>query len=346
MAVEVNSAGFIEQLERWYLRRRRVHGAKISNLSRPVSGVVNDTVCYSVRFIEGDDPSCVEHVLRRQPEGETPIARVDVLEQAKTLTALQGISSIPTPSVFASEDDPSWLGRPFFVMERLPGEPIFDLNKQPPDPVSLRELFDKAIDALVCVHAVDWRAAPFAHLAGRDGPDSLSRQIASYRTIYNQSRAGKRYSLIEHALDWLEENAPTGLSLVLNWGDARIGNMLFDGHRLTGVLDWEMAEIAPREVDLGWFLFFERFYWPEGARARPGGPTRKELIDRYQAACSAPLADLDFFERWAALRLAVMRMRAGRIAIAKGEFSASERPDEINYATTQLARVFGWEEPT
>ena len=80
MTVEVNSADFIEQLESWYLRRHRVNGAELSNLSRPISGVVNDTVCYCISFVEGDDRSCVGHVLRRQPEGEKPIARVDVLE--------------------------------------------------------------------------------------------------------------------------------------------------------------------------------------------------------------------------------------------------------------------------
>jgi aminoglycoside phosphotransferase (APT) family kinase protein len=346
MNKEISDINLSGKLEGWYRQRHGLIGAKISKLGRPSSGVVNETYHYTLEFVDGENQRRIGHVLRCQPEGEKPIARVDVLEQAQTLRALQDISSIPTPIVFSSEDDPSWLGRPFFVMARLPGEPIFDLNKQPNDPVALRELFYQAIDALACIHAVDWTAHCFAHLANRDGAEPLVCQIAYYRAIYDQSRGGKRYPLIERAFDWIEVNVPTSLPLALNWGDARIGNMLFDGRQLTGVLDWEIAEIAPREVDLGWFVFFERFYWPEGRQARPGAPTRNELIERYQAASTAPLADLEFFERWAALRLAIMRMRAGHIAIAKGEISAAERPDEINYATSQLALVFGWEVPS
>jgi aminoglycoside phosphotransferase (APT) family kinase protein len=47
---------------------------------------------------------------------------------------------------------------------------------------------------------------------------------------------------------------------VLNWGDACIGNVVHDGFDPVAVLDWEMAALAPREVDLCWTVYPHRFF--------------------------------------------------------------------------------------
>ncbi len=36
--------------------------------------------------------------------------------------------------------------------------------------------------------------------------------------------------------------------------------MMFRDFEVVAVLDWEMASLGPPEVDLAWFLFFERFF--------------------------------------------------------------------------------------
>ena len=42
---------------------------------------------------------------------------------------------------------------------------------------------------------------------------------------------------------------------MLCWGDSRIGNVLYRDFEPVGVLDWEMAAIGPREMDLSWMVF-------------------------------------------------------------------------------------------
>ena len=71
-----------------------------------------------------------------------------------------------------------------------------------------------------------------------------------------------RSPLIERAFDRLDDllAAPTRAHAVLNWGDARIGNVIYDGFEPAAVLDWEMAAVAPREVDLGWTVYLHRFF--------------------------------------------------------------------------------------
>ena len=39
---------------------------------------------------------------------------------------------------------------------------------------------------------------------------------------------------------------------VLSWGDARIGNIIYAGFEPAAVLDWEMAALGPRELDVSW----------------------------------------------------------------------------------------------
>ena len=42
---------------------------------------------------------------------------------------------------------------------------------------------------------------------------------------------------------------------MLCWGDSRIGNVIYRDFEPAGVLDWEMAAIGPREMDVSWMVF-------------------------------------------------------------------------------------------
>ena len=53
---------------------------------------------------------------------------------------------------------------------------------------------------------------------------------------------------------------PTRGADALSWGDGRIGNMMFRDNQVVAVLDWEMAAVAPPEVDLGWMCYLHLFF--------------------------------------------------------------------------------------
>jgi aminoglycoside phosphotransferase (APT) family kinase protein len=334
-------------LQDWYTARVGLHNLEITTLEMPTTGMVNDTYLHTIVFDSNGRRQSMSNVLRAQPESpDTPIPNVNVGEQARTLQALAKIDAFPAPRVLWDEVDSKWLGRPFYVMNRLPGEAVFEDIKVKLNAADLRSMYHQAIRALASIHQVDWRGISFKHLDRTPaGLTPLQAQLNTYRQHLTASACGKRYPLLEDAFHWLATNAPSGTSPVLNWGDARIGNMLFDGPRLTAVLDWEIAEIAPREVDIGWFLYFDRFFWTNGRDERPGAMSREEIVHMYQDESKASVADLTYFERWAAFRLSVMRMRAGRQMIALGQEPADSRIDEVNYASVDLSRIFGWPTP-
>jgi hypothetical protein len=92
--------------------------------------------------------------------------------------------------------------------------------------------------------------------------DALRRHVTAQPAYYDWVVDGlARSPLIEQAFDRLEELWPPEPGPpVLNWGDARIGNVIYDGFDPVAVLDWEMAALAPREVDLGWTVCLHRFF--------------------------------------------------------------------------------------
>ena len=57
---------------------------------------------------------------------------------------------------------------------------------------------------------------------------------------------GPRIPILERSLAWLADNLPADEGPpVLSWGDARIGNVIYRDFAPVGVLDWEMAGVAP-----------------------------------------------------------------------------------------------------
>ena len=70
---------------------------------------------------------------------------------------------------------------------------------------------------------------------------------------------------------------------MLCWGDSRIGNVMYQDFAPVAVLDWEMATLGPREMDLGWMAFLHRFFEDIAGLANlPGLPDFLRLPDLAQ----------------------------------------------------------------
>ena len=132
---------------------------------------------------------------------------------------------------------------------------------------------------------------------------------------------------------------------MLSWGDARPGNILFDGFTPAAVLDWEMAAIAPREVDLGWYVFIHRFFQDIAeVFEMPGLPDFADPADVaavYEEATGYAPQDLDWVITYAALRHGVVMARIKRRMIHFGEETAPDEPDDYVMHRAALERLIG-----
>jgi aminoglycoside phosphotransferase (APT) family kinase protein len=120
---------------------------------------------------------------------------------------------------------------------------------------------------------------------------------------------------------------------VISWGDARIGNMMFRDFEPVAVLDWEMAAVGPREVDLAWMIYLHRFLDDLAVQMElPGMPDFMRLDDvvaAYQSFTGYTPKDLEFYTLYAALRHAIVMSRVARRSILFGEMEMPDDPDDL-----------------
>jgi aminoglycoside phosphotransferase (APT) family kinase protein len=99
------------------------------------------------------------------------------------------------------------------------------------------------------------------------------------------------------------------------------------------VLDWEMAALGPRELDLAWMVFLHRFFEDLAIRyGLPGMPSflrRDDVAASYEALTGHAPRHLDWHFVYAALRHGVIMARVQRRSIHFGEATMPEDPDDL-----------------
>lgn len=269
----------------------------------------------------------------------------DLGAQARVLDGLKA-AGLPVPRVIGLEEDTSFLGAPFLVMSLEPGRagpeaPVLDpwLANAPVD--TQRQVQTDFIDVLAAVHRADWSG-----LAGviRDGTD-VAAEVDWWRDYIAWATDGSPPALLADAVDWCARTVPaTAAGSSLCWGDTRIGNVLFsDEHRISSLLDWELASIGPAEMDLAWYLVLDDLLTVFTGRTLPGYMGRDELIARYEAALGRAVVDLAWHEVFALTRSVAITERLVRIADAGGQ-QYPGRAGDGNPVLREVARriqVFG-----
>ena len=310
------------------------------------AGLSTETILFDAHWSAGGGPRSRRLVARVQPTGEAVFPSYDLAAEARVLEALGSGSEVSVPGVFAYEPDPGVLGAPFLVMDRIDGRVPSD---DPPftaagwvlelDPEQQARMDDSALGVIAQIHRVDHDRLGLAFLAEREpGEPGLDQQLAYWERTFAWAAAGDCNPTITGALDWIRAHRPAEREpLVLNWGDARPGNMLFaDDMSIAGVLDWEMVCLASPEMDLGWWLFLLRHHTEGiGAPAPAGFPSRAETIARYEALSGHEARHVDFYEAFAGVRLAILMHRAGRLMIDAG-LLPPDAPMKLNNPATQL----------
>jgi aminoglycoside phosphotransferase (APT) family kinase protein len=332
-----------ERLTSWL--GARLEAPEVGALSSPsASGMSSETLVFDVRYRENAAPRTGSFVARLAPDPrDVPVFPLYDLEtQYRVMGVVAERSGVPVPRVRWLELDPVHLGSPFFVMERVSG-------RVPPDimpynmgswlseasPAAQRRLQDATVSVLAELHAIDLREIDTKFLEFQvPGATALSRHIENQRRYYEWMRDGRRHPVLERCFAWLDarrprEEAPT----VISWGDARIGNVLYEGFEPAAVLDWEMAGLGPRGLDVGWLVFMHEFF--EGVArmmGQPGMPgflRRDDVVAHYEKVSGHALPDLAFYELYAALRHGIVMARIHARRVHFGEVEWSEDVDAV-----------------
>jgi aminoglycoside phosphotransferase (APT) family kinase protein len=278
------------------------HGLGAGEIAVEPIGEGHSNVTYLIQRESGP-----QLVLRRPPRPPLPPSAHDVLREARLLRALEPTPA-RMPSVLAVCEDEQLIGCPFYVMERVEGEVIVSATPAALDtPEQRRRIGEQLIEALVEIHAVDWRAAG---LEGFGKPTGyLERQLRRFGGLWELNKT-REIPSVERVGAWLAEQIPNqdqSTPATIVHGDYRLGNTMFAERapaELVAVFDWEMATIGDPLADVGYLcMFWSEAGDPEGGlrehlgrvtRAE-GYPTRAELIARYEQLSGRSVSDLRWY---------------------------------------------------
>ena len=278
------------------------------------------------------------------PDAVPVFPTYDLERQARVMRLVRERTDVPIPAVRWVESDPSVLGSPFFVMTRIDGI-------VPPDimPYTIESWLSEAtteqrarlegatVGVLAGLHGIPDAASTFDFLTlpGDDGASSLRRHVDDQRRYYDWVVSdGQRSPVIEACFDWLEDRWPVVEGPpVLSWGDSRIGNVMYRDFEPVAVLDWEMAAVGPRELDLAWMIYLHRFFQDLSEQMEmPGLPRflrRDDAAATYESLSGHAPRDLDWFMAYGALRHGIIMFRIARRSIHFGEAERPDDPDDM-----------------
>ena len=136
------------------------------------------------------------------------------------------------------------------------------------------------VGQLAALHRIDARHPALAVLGDPAEPPSV-RITARVAELQQLNLAHARDPIYQVALAWLAANVPAdnGSSVVLH-GDAGPGNFLFEGDRVTALVDWELSHLGDPMEDLAQI-------WVRSL-IQPFVPMR-EVFAAYEAAGGTPV---------------------------------------------------------
>ncbi|MBB5706750.1 phosphotransferase family protein [Sphingopyxis panaciterrulae] len=117
------------------------------------------------------------------------------------------------------------------------------------DPAQRDALAQDFMAQLAALHRIDVAASPVEGMGPVEPAEAyIRRRVASLRA----ANGGQAWDpLIHLSLDWLEANVPTDMPApVIVHGDAGPGNFLYEGNRVTALLDWELVHYGDPMADL------------------------------------------------------------------------------------------------
>ena len=207
------------------------------------------------------------------------------------------------------------LGVPFYVMEEVHGSVLAsEIPGVLDTPDERARTSEELVDALVEVHAVDWRACG---LEGYGKPTGyLERQVRRFSGLWEHNKT-RELPVVEELGEWLRDNMPDSQAATIVHGDYRLGNVMMADSapaELVAIFDWELSTIGDPLADLGYMTVTwveaddpqDTMFANLGAvTRREGFLTRQELIARYEERSGRSMSALNWYQALALWKAAV-----------------------------------------
>ena len=293
--------------------RDKVGDVEVSQLVIPDgTGYSNETLLF--------DAGGASYVLRVKPTGYQLFLETDFERQFQMMKLVGETTSVPMPKMLWFEEDDSYLGAPFFVMSKVDGKipsdnPAYNTEGFLADATveQRRRLWRSAMDAFTGLHR-EIKADDIAFLSKPErGATGFDQQWSYWTDFFQWAAKGNEQPIAEAALAWLTGNMPADRPTAFAWGDARVGNMIFDDFECRAVLDCEMVSLGGPLADLGWWLFLDRFHSEGyGVPRLEGLGSRDETLALWQERVG-PTDGVEWYEIYAGFKFAGIMIKLSQL---------------------------------
>jgi aminoglycoside phosphotransferase (APT) family kinase protein len=242
-------------------------------------------------------------VLKVAPRDVRRSGSTDLFRQVRLLRALKD-ASYPAPAVRWASSNDALLGAQFIVMERLPGQTLIVWEPAPSlftAGGSIEEMWFSTARLMGQLHGLDWRSS----LRDWERPATIENEVERWARLLRHAPQNWR-ELASPLLEALRRSAPEDEHVGLVHGDLQPGNVLFEQGAPRGVVDWDLAAIAPQGLDIGWLLMIaDQGNWTDAWRAK-GAPSRDGLIEAYRCSGGTVSSRLEWYQAFAHFRMAAI----------------------------------------
>lgn len=233
-----------------------------------------------------------EFVLRRLPVGissdDEGLSGIPLATQADIID-LAVCSGVTAPIVRARLTPEDGLGEGF-VMEKADGETLpHKILGNPEYAEAESKLTDQCAAELWNIHNIELEDLP-DNLEYLPPLELIGKQKDKYDEI------GGAIPIYEYAFRWLRENIPSDHIKTLVHGDFRMGNLMIVPSGISAVLDWELARLGDPVHDLA-YLCTPSWRFGHYKKVAGGFDSAEALLTAY-ARHSGKAVDPDRFRFW------------------------------------------------
>jgi aminoglycoside phosphotransferase (APT) family kinase protein len=256
------------------------------------------------------------HCAMRVPPPEAPAARdAGIIREWRIIEALDG-TDVPHTQAVAVCEDPSVVGRPFYLMGFVDGWSPME-SKGWPEPFhsdldARAGLAYQLAEGIALLSKVDWEARGLQDL-GR--PEGFHERQVDRWTAFLERIKGRELDGLDEASRWLRTHRPIDFIPGLMHGDYQFANVMYRHGapaQLAAIVDWEMGTVGDPKLDLAWMVQS----WPDDTSTFEaseasyvdlrGMPSRDQLLAHYAEVSGRQVDDIDYYVILAKWKLAIV----------------------------------------
>jgi aminoglycoside phosphotransferase (APT) family kinase protein len=315
---------FAQQLTGWV--QERMPGAtdlRITDLDYPRgAGQSHETILFDLAWTQDGHWHEQGYVVRIKPTRVTQFPDDLFTEQYLLMKTLNEQGNVPVAKPMWFEEDPALFGAPFFLMEKVRGRVTVSV---PPyrelgwfaeaTPAQRHTAWSNAVHALAATQKTPLSSLGF--LEGMKGVQTgLEQEWAKYVDFAEWVQRDQRRAPLQEKIDQLRAGWPTNQPAGLVWGDARIGNMMFDDDfAVVAVMDWEQPSLGGALNDLAWFTVLgETMHGPTADLPRlEGMGSSEETVALWGELTGISTAEIEWYQDFVNLKVGCLGLRMGEL---------------------------------